>query len=217
MRAFFLRDLAVMVGRPSFVLAVAVHAGLLTAFVAVWGNGVPLLPGDNVYEQQRLVQWGLLAVLLPWTVARSIPHEATAGQTLLAAATAVPPSRALVARIAAAFTGLCVVVAGGFPLVVLAQQISAVSPAQVVGGLVGSLSAAAVASAATVSWNLVQHDRLTAWVGATATTVGLLVGGAGLLPATAAPWLFWIAPIAAGAAAARRADVSLRYLSEEPA
>ena len=217
MRAFFLRDLAVMVGRPSFVLAVAVHAGLLTAFVAVWGNGVPLLPGDNVYEQQRLVQWGLLAVLLPWTVARSIPHEATADQTLLAAATAVPPSRALVARIAAAFTGLCVVVAGGFPLVVLAQQISAVSPAQVVGGLVGSLSAAAVASAATVSWNLVQHDRLTAWVGATATTVGLLVGGAGLLPATAAPWLFWIAPIAAGAAAARRADVSLRCLSEEPA
>ena len=217
MRAFFLRDLAVMVSRPSFVLTIGVHAGVIAAFEAIWGNGVPLLPGGNAYEQQRLIQWGLLAVLLPWTAARCLPREGAAGQTCLALATAVPPSRALVARIAAAFAGLSIVVAGGFPLVVLAQQISAVPLTQAVQGLVGSLGAAAVASASTVSWNLVQDDRLTAWFGATATTVGLLVGGAGLLPATAAPWLFWAAPIAAGAAAARRADVSLRYLSEEPA
>ncbi len=216
MRALALRDLSVIAGQPAFLLAMCLHAGVLAAFLAAWSNGVPQLPG-NVYEQQRLVQWLTLAILLPWTAVRCLPREQRRDVVLLALLTAVRPSRVLLARTLAAFLALSLLLASGLPMVLLAQQVAGIPLPQVLRGFGCMLGLVAVSSAISVWWIAACSDHLTAWLGSMVTLVGMLVGGAFLVPPAVAPWLLWTASVVAGWRMMRAADVSMRYLPEDPA
>jgi len=217
MRALAVRDLSVIASHPAFLLAMCVHVAVLAVFLTAWSHGVPQLPGRNAYEQQRLVQWTTLAVLLPWTAIRCLPREQRRDVALLALLTAVRPSHVLLSRIIATFLALSVLVASGMPMVILAQQVAGVPLPHALGGLMSMLGLVALASATSVWWNTAYSDPVTAWLATTGTVVGLLVCGTILVSPAIAPWLFWTAALATGVAMMRDADVSMRHISEEPA
>ncbi len=217
MRALTVRDLSVIASHPAFLLAMCVHVAVLAIFLTAWSHGVPQLPGRNAYEQQRLVQWITLAVLLPWTATRCLPHEQRRDVTLLALLTAVRPAHVLLSRVIAIFLALTVLVGSGLPMVILAQQVAGVPLPHALGGLVSMLGLAALASATSVWWNTAYSDPLNAWLASTGTVVGLLVCGTILLPSAVSPWLVWTAALATGVGMIQNADVSMRHLPDEPA
>lgn len=215
MRALAVRDLMVIARRPAFFLAMCVHAALLAGFIVVWGHGMPHMPGRNAYEQQRLVQWLTLGVLLPWTAARCLPREDRSDVALLALLTAVRPSRVLLARMCAGFVALGVLVASGLPAVVLAQQVAGLPMLHVLQGFGSMLSLVALASSASVLCGAVWSDQLTAWLAATGASVGLLLAAVLLVPPGITPWLFWVVASIAALMVMRDADVSMRHLPED--
>ena len=214
------RELDVIARRGPFVAAIAAHAGLLALFVLAWGNGtgVPLFPDLSFYEQTRLVQAGLLAVLLPWTVARCVAPERGNDLVLLSVLTAFAPSRVIAARACAGLAGLVLIVATGLPVALLAQRMSAVEMSQVLRdeGVMISIGMIALAS---VLWARHLSARaLAGWLGAAILTVAVMAA-AGLAAPSAVLAGVAFAVIGGGAVLLlmARADVALRYLSEQDA
>ena len=220
MGVILLRELDVMARRTPFVAAVIVHVGLLTLFILGWGNGtgVPLLPDFSFYEQTRLVQAGLLALVLPWAAARCAARERGDDLVLLSVLTGVAPSRLIAARACAGLAGLVLIVTSGLPIALVAQRMSAVDISRVIRD-----EAVMISIAMTAWWCVLWARYLTArvlrgWLGATALTVAVMAatGLAVSSPVLAAGML-----AATGGAAVLllmvRADVSLRYLAEQDA
>ena len=94
MKALFARQLLIASRTPGLAAACCLQAGVLGAFALIWRQGVPALPGDNLYEQQRLLQWSLLSVLLPWAASRCLPASAARDLAFTAAVAATSPARA---------------------------------------------------------------------------------------------------------------------------
>ena len=128
MRAVVLREALVAARRPALVSAAIVTATLLALLPVVWGvRGIPTFGGISLYDQQFRLEWILALVLLPWTAARVIASERGDDLVGLSALTAVQPSRLLLARLLAATIALVAVIAGALPVVISAQQMSAVA------------------------------------------------------------------------------------------
>jgi hypothetical protein len=127
-QALFWRDLLVISRRRSMLTAVAVHVVLLASFLLAWSDVVlvPLLPGNNLYEQLRAAQSALVAVMLPWIVCRFLSAESGHSWTLLSLATGLSASRLFDVRFLALATFAAVLAGSGFPLMLLAQQMSSV-------------------------------------------------------------------------------------------
>ena len=211
------RELDVMARRTPFAVSVIVHAGLLALFVLGWANGrgVPLLPDLSFYEQTRVVQAGLLALLLPWTAARCVASEHGNELVLLSALTGLAPSRLIAARAGAGLAGLVLVVASGLPIVLIAQRMSAVDMPRLVRDEAVMIAIAMMAWACVLWARHLSASALRGWLGATMVTLGIIATAGVAMPS---------AVMAAGALAAiggaavlmlmARADVSLRYLAE---
>lgn len=211
--AMLSREVTIGIRTPAFAVVLSLHAAMLAAFVVLWGGGVPLLPGENLYEQQRLVQAVALAGLLPWAAARCGAGYRGDDLVLLSALTAARPSRVVMVQAAALFILLAAVVAAGLPLMLLARQIAAVPMQTALADLLPALGLAAIAGGSSLAWTLRRSDPLAAWLGATASTIlaAALIGS--LFPRPAATLLMFGTGIAATALCAARADVSSRYLS----
>ena len=211
------RDTTIGMRTRAFAAALAVHAALLAAFILLWDGGVPMLPGANVYEQQRLVQGILLACLLPWAAVRCAPSDRGDEMVLLSAFAAERPSRIVTAQFAARLVLLTTVVLGGLPLMLIAHDLAAESLVRVAADLAPSLGLAVVASASSLWWTLIHPDRLVSWLGATASTIATVALVGVLFP----PGMKAAGLLATGAAGvaivAGRANLSFRYLSERPA
>ena len=215
--AMFVRDLTIGMRTRAFAMALAVHAALLATFIVLWDGGVPMLPGANVYQQQRLVQMIALVCLLPWAACRCAPTERGDDMVLLSAMTAERPSRIVIAQFAALVVLLAAIVLCGLPLMLVARDLAAQPLARVMADVVPVLALATVASSASLCWTLGHPDRLVAWLGATGSTAGSFALLTVVLPAGAtAPGLLLLSVVAA-AAAASRSNISLHYLSERPA
>lgn len=219
MRAILLREALVAARRPALVGAAMVSATLLALFPVAWGvRGMPTLGGISLYDQQFRLEWILMLVVLPWTAARVIATERGDDLVGLSALTAVQPSRLLLVRLLATTMALAVVIGGALPVVISAQQMSAVAASRLIADQLALLVFALPAAIITVWWMQLTTDRLLGWLGAAATTM-IVVALARLSVATmnqAAPAL---AAISVGAAAIllARADVWWRYLSERRA
>jgi hypothetical protein len=136
----------------------------------------------------------------------------------LSALTAVQPSRLLLARLAAATIALVAVIAGALPVVISAQQMSAVVASRLVVDQLALLAFVLPAATITVWWMQTTTDRLLGWLGAAATTL-VVVALARLSVASmnqAAVALMTISIVAA-AILISRADAWWRYLSERRA
>ena len=219
MRAVVLREALVAARRPALVSAAIVSATLLALFPVAWGvRGIPTFGGISLYDQQFRLEWILALVLLPWTAARVIATERGDDLVGLSALTAVQPSRLLLARLLAATIALVAVIAGALPVVISAQQMSAVVASRLVADQLALLTFALPAAIITVWWMQLTTDRLLGWLGAAATTL-VVVTLARLSVATMNQAAIALATISVGAAAIllARADVWWRYLSERRA
>lgn len=214
MRPFIWWEIGAITRTGAFAAALAVHVLVLGTFLLVWGGGMPVLPGDTVFDQLLLVQGGLLSVLLPWTASRCGTAERGNDLVMLAAATATPPSRMALAQAAGRCAALALVVGAGLPMVVVAQQASAVPFVRIVSGLVPALGLCAVAGVAAGWAALAISGRIGEWLAAT----GVVVGLCWVAPPTsgAAMWIFAALAVMGAAFLAARADDRLRFLSEEP-
>ena len=219
MRAVVLREALVAARRPALVGAAIVGAALLALFPLAWGvRGIPTLGGISLYDQQFRLEWILALVLLPWTAARVMATERADDFVGLSALTAIQPSRLLLARLLATAIALVAVIAGALPVVISAQQMSAVAASRLVADQVALLTFALPAAIITVWWMQLTTDRLLGWFGAAATTL-IVVTLARLSAATMNQAAIALATISVGAAAIllARADVWWRYLSERRA
>jgi len=216
MRAVVLREALVAARRPALVGAAIVSAGLLALFPIAWGvRGIPTLGGISLYDQQFRLEWVLALALLPWTAARVIANERGDDFVGLSALTAIQPSRLLLARLLTATIALVAVIAGALPVVISAQQMSAVAASRLVADQLALLTFALPAAIITVWWMQLTTDRLLGWLGAAATTLIVVTLGR-LSVATMNQAAIALAAISVCAAAIllARADVWWRYLSE---
>ena len=215
MRAVATRELIVIAKRPALTVVICTHVGLLTVFVLMWSHGVPVLRGANIYEQQHLVQWWLLALLLPWAAARCFAPERGNGLTMMCALTALRPSSVVIAKSSSLVAALALIVFAGFPAAIAAQQMSAVSISGPLRDLLSLMGLAVLVSAITVIWVLAVRNRLGAWIGATVST-GLVLLVLSRLPLAGISLGLTSALVGAAIveAMAHWSDGSLRYLLE---
>ena len=214
MGALLMRDATIGVRTIAFGTALVAHGTLLYAFLLLWSGGVPLLPGGDLYEQQRLVQLVVLACLLPWAATRLGPAEHGDDVVVLAVTTAARPSRIMLARGIALVVLLAIVVLVGFPMMLVAAQIAAVPLRTALMGLFPAFGVAAVAAASALMWSLEGPHRLAVWLGATASTLLVVMTTIAALPGWAGgPGLFLIS-LGAAFATAARADATRLHLLE---
>ena len=179
-RALYWRDLVVIGRRRSMLAAVALYVGLLAAFLGAWSDVVrlPVLPGTNLYEQSRVIQWAIVAIILPWAICRFIAGERGERWSLASFVTGLSPSRLFTLRLLALGTFAGLLIGSGLPLVLLAQQMSSV-PAIVALADLGSLFLFSIAATViTMSIVLIVRDVIAGWLLATIAVVLLraLVG-----------------------------------------
>jgi hypothetical protein len=205
------RALVLIVRHEGFLIATALHLTVLSVFVLVWGDGVPVWRDDPVLAQLLRVDMVLLAMILPWVAIRCSPDEGPNGLAQLAATTACRPSRMVVAKAAGTGAALLILALSALPMFVLSQQISALPAAMVLRALLPVVALAGVVAALAVVANVFLESRFSSWIVvmvATVVTVSLVpttVKGAAEMLAVGA-----LATIIMTTAADRR----LRYLSE---
>jgi len=179
-RALYWRDLVVIGRCRSMMVAVALYVGLLAAFLAAWSDvvRVPLLPGNNLYEQYRVVQWLTVALILPWAVCRFIAGERGEHWSLASFVTGLSRSRLFTMRLLALGTFAGLLVGSALPLALLAQQISSVPPFVALADM-GSLFLFSIAATViSMSVALIVRDVVAGWLLATIAVLllGALVG-----------------------------------------
>lgn len=185
-RALYWRDLVVIGRCRSMMVAVALYVGLLAAFLAAWSDvvRVPLLPGNNLYEQYRVMQWATVALILPWAVCRFIAGERGERWSLASVVTGLSRSRLFTMRLIALGTFAGLLVGSALPLALLAQQMSSVPPSVAFTDL-GSLFLFSIAATViTMSIVLIARDVLAGWLVATSAIL-LLRAFVGIPPLAA--------------------------------
>jgi hypothetical protein len=215
-RALYWRDLVVIGRRRSMLVAVALYVGLLSAFLGAWKEvvRVPLLPGSNLYEQYRVIQWVMVAVILPWAVCRFIAGERGERWSLTSFVTGLSRSRLFTMRLLALGTFAGLLVGSGLPLILLAQQMSSVPATVAVADLVALFLFSIAATVITMSIVLIVRDVVAAWLLAT-TAVLLFRALVGIPPLAASAAI--AAGIVAIAIAAAQFTVSALDLRERRA
>lgn len=202
------RASVVILRTPAYWIATAAHVVVLAAFLLVWGEGVPVL-GGSVLQQLAGIQAATLAAFLPWTAARcgSMSRLST---TRASATMAVPPSQLLLARVASLALGLSALALAGLPMLLLAQQISALPPGDVASLLIPIAAMIAFVAVLTAWCEVLIADRLGAWLAAAGPTVLIFA----VFAPAARTAAFAIGSAAGLAGLAAGADPLLRYLPD---
>ena len=219
MRTMLWREAGRIAGAGGIATALWAHAAWLSMFLAIWGRGagIPLVSG-TIYEQTLTVQWMLLAFLLPWAAARAIAIERGDAMVWTSAVVAVPPSRILRARVVALSIALTLVVAAGVPIVVVAQRMSDVSSSRVVLDEAAVVACGIAVAALVTALQQAIASRAAMWVVATVTTCAFVRAFAtGGFSAPVVALALGLVAIGAAILVGARADIQLRYLSEERA
>lgn len=205
------RALVLAVRHEGFLIAAGVHLAMLTAFVLIWGDGVPVWRGETVLAQFVRLDTGLLVAILPWVAIRCSPDAGPNGLTHLAVATACRPSWIVGAGAAGTCGALLMLVSSGLPLFVLAQQISGQPASMVLRAFLPVTALAVVVAAIAGTASMFLSGRLSSWIAATVATIVVVsttsttVSGVTAMIAVAA-----LVSIVMTASADRR----LRYLTE---
>jgi hypothetical protein len=183
MRAVAVRELIVAARTIAVPLSGWTIATLLVAFVGIWSPGVSVLAPMNLYEQTRLLQWVVLAVVLPWLAVRVSSRERADAAVMMGALTGLHPALVIASTIVARFAVLQLVSLAAIPALVISQQISAVPLTFVPRDLIpvsGLVALVAVSSTASV---FIASTTPGQWL-LSAAIVGAILGSASLLGAS---------------------------------
>ena len=215
MRAVVARELVVIARRRALMAVICAYVGLLAAFVLVWNRGLPLPAAATLYEQLRVVQWAVLATLLPWAAARCIAPDRGDSLVVACVLTGVRPSSVVLAKAVALTGALGLIVCAGVPVAIMAQQMSAVPVWWVVRDLGSLLGLSVLVSAVTMAWLLGVRGRLAGWIGAGGSTVlGLVVLFLLPIASTTIGGIVAFVGVVLTVATATWSDGACRYLSE---
>jgi hypothetical protein len=196
---------------PALWIAIVLQVAVLSIYLAVWGDGIPLVDARPVFDQFVTAQTALLLVVLPWSAARCAVTTHRDDVTLLSALAGRPPATVVLSGCVGLALALTAVVLSGLPMAVLAHQISARPAAALFGEQFRLLGLGTFAAAVAMTAVLMSGHRILGWLLATAVTglaVPVLPGG----PVGGCA-LFVLAGLTAGMLAAR-ANRRWQYLSE---
>jgi hypothetical protein len=205
------RDITVISRMTAFWAAMAIRAAVLSAFIVIWADGLPVPDRVSAFDQFILLDWLMLGVLLPWTAVRCAlprePHHVAA----LALTLASPPSAIVLARITALCATLAALAASGLPVYVLFRQVAGLSWNDVAAAAAATVVLASMAAMTTTVAALVFQSRITMWL----VSVLVLLAAVMLVPPLGVMAIVEIAT-AAGAtvAAARLVDSRGIYASD---
>ena len=202
------RELAVITRTGAWWVSVAVQALLLSAFIVIWGDGVPVWTG-TVFEQFTVIQLAFLAIAMPWMASRVVQDDVNR-LALLAFVTVEKPFRLIAARAIALAIALAAYVLTALPLALTAMRISSLSPWSLVESLLWPLALCGLVGAmVTALTGLTATGRLAGWLIVSATTLVVVAaaprGGTGLL-------VLFVATATMIGMAAMRANRRLRYV-----
>jgi hypothetical protein len=201
------REMAAISRCRAFRAGTVAYVAVLTLFALGWGDA-------NASDRFRIVATILLTVLLPWIAARCAAAERGDDLVIFGALLGLRPSRMLMARAVAMAGALTIVVLSGFPVVIFANRISGRPSAEAVIDLAAQCALAITATAAVLVARHLSRSRVYGWLAAALATGAITAivrvpsGSVEIaLIAACAALVMW--------ALASRADVSLRYLSED--
>ena len=179
MGALIWREIVAVTRAPAFWVSAVLYVAALTAFVVVWGDGIPVAGARSSWEQFTLFQRVLLAILLPWTAARC-GTSSRRELTLIGFLTARSPSSVLLAQCAALAVSLLALALSALPIMVLMQQIAATSLAAVTLAMAPAAVLALLVAVVTVTATIAIGAPLRVWgVAGTLTLVAAVVGPPG--------------------------------------
>jgi hypothetical protein len=201
------RELVVITRTAGWWMSVAVQTLLLSAFVVIWGDGVPVWTG-SVFEQFGVVHFVFLAVALPWVASRCVQDDVRQLR-FLALLTAAKPSHVIVARATALTLALVAFVATALPMTLTALRISALGLSELVESLLPTLVLCALVAATVSMVSTLAIGRLMVWLFVSAIIVFVLT----MAPRGPANVALLAAAIAILVSiGASRAERTLRYL-----
>jgi hypothetical protein len=214
MRALVLGETVRVSRHPAVIAALCVAVGVLAAFIGLWPRGVPLSADSTVYAQALTVGYAVTAVLMPWIVYRTLVPETANDVVLRAAMSGVAPSRLLTTTACVALLLAAVLATAMLPVLLLAQQMTGASSADLFAGVATLYLAAGAAALVPLGCRRVIHGRVSGWLVATAGAIALLtvagptvVGVLAIVVAAAGSLLAWVTD----------ADRRFQYLEEQPA
>ena len=194
MGALIWREIVAVTRAPAYWVSAGLYAASLTAFVIVWGDGIPVVGARSSWEQFTMFQRVLLTVLLPWTAARC-GTSSRRELTLIAFLTARSPSLVLLAQCAALAVSLLALALSALPIIALMQQIATPSLAAVALDMVPAAVLALLVAVATVTAAVALEAPIRVWgVAGILTIVASVLGPP---TAVAAPFVLAAAVVAA--------------------
>lgn len=212
MRAAFIRDATLMIRRRGLIAALLAHSVLASGFMLAWaGQGrVPVLRGDNLYEQLGVVQWAFMALLAPWIAARMMATERRDEWTRLSVLTGQPPASLIATRLAAVTLLMAAAIAAAWPAVLLAAEMSGTSLTRVAFDQLVLALCACCSAIVALHVELTIEDRVMSWIAATAASVVVFTSVA--YAGAAAALIALSGATAAALWLTRRADLALWHL-----
>ena len=196
---------------PAVWAAVVAQIALLSLYLLVWGDGVPLVGARPVLEQFASMQWVCLGLALPWAAVRCGAARRPDEITHMAVLGATRPAVVVAAGVVALGLLLLTVSLAGLPFALLAQQISAAPMTALWHSQLPLYALSLCVAPVTAACILIVANRLFAWTLSTALTLTLMA----LLPAGVAGAAALVtAGAIAAALAVSGADRRFCYLSE---
>jgi hypothetical protein len=204
------RELAVVTRTAAWWACAVLQALFLAAFIATWGDGVPVWP-QPFFEQFTAVHLVFLALTTPWLATRVVKDDATS-MAMLALITVEKPARLIIARAVALLIALAVYALTALPMTLIAMRISALTPGAIVDSLLWPLALCGLVAVTVGALSaLTTIDRVAAWLLASATALAVLAiaprGNQGLI-------VLFVATATMIGVAVRRADRRLRYVGD---
>ena len=178
MGALIWREVVTITRTPAYWVGAAVYIVALAAFVAIWGNGIPVAGARSSWEQFVSVAMALLAVLLPWVAARC-GCSSRRELVMTGFITSRSPEQCLLAKSIGLMVALMGVELSGLPVFTLMRQIAA-EPSAIVSSAISLAVLAMYVAVVTIAIAFILTNPLRVWIASTALT---LVATAGRLPA----------------------------------
>lgn len=176
MGALIWREIVAITRAPAYWVCAALYAAALTAFVVVWGDGIPVVGARSGWEQFTMFQRVLLAVLLPWAAARC-GTSSRRELTLIGFLTTRSPVLVLLAQCAALAFSLFALALSALPIVALMRQIATPSLAAVTLDMVPAAVLSLLVAAMTVTAAAIIDAPIRVWSVVGILTVIAVVAG----------------------------------------
>lgn len=170
MRALAWRQLMVATRLPAVWAAAGFHIAVLTAYVFVWGNGIPVAGARSPFSQFVSAQTVVLLAVLPWVAARCAPVHERGLVSRVAVLAACTPAHVITGAALGLAAVVSVVALTGLPLAMLSQQIADGPAIDLAAAQLRVAALGACAATLTLAAVALSRSRIGGWLIATGST-----------------------------------------------